>query len=152
MAAITTTQVRAAGLAPASTDRAGFPGDVVLDFELDGAKLTVAATDTVDMFDLPAYAGVTVKAAAITVVRAGTATGTVDIQIAGTDVTGLTAWATDAAAGTKLVKLATAANTTVNTTSATAIALQQNTAGLGNGKIRVRLFCTLLEAQSATPV
>lgn len=152
MAAFTTTQVRAAGLAPASTDRAGFPGDVVLDFELDGAKLTVAAADTVNMFDLPAYAGVIVKAAAITVVRAGTATGTVDIQIAGTDVTGLTGWATDAAAGTKLVKLATAANTTVNTTSATAIALQQNTAGLGNGKIRVRLFCTLLEAQSATPV
>lgn len=152
MAAITIAQLRAKGVNPASTDTAGFPGDVVLDFELDGSKYTVAAADTVDFFALPDLAGMIVKGAAVTVVRPGTATGTVDIQIGGTDVTGLTGWATDAAAGTKLVKLATAANTVVNAGAASYVRLQQNTAGLGNGKIRVRVFGTLLEAPSATPV
>jgi len=40
----------------------------------------------------------------------------------------------------------------VNTGSASFIRLQQNTVGLGIGKIRVRIFGTLLEAPSATPV
>lgn len=152
MAAITIAQLRAKGVNPASTDIAGFPGDVILDFELDGGKYAVAAADTVDFFELPALAGMIVTAAAVTVVRPGTATGTIDLQIGGTDVTGLTGWATDATAGTKLVKVATAANTVVNTSSASYVRLQQNTAGLGNGKLRVRVFGTLLEAQSATPV
>ena len=160
MAAITIAQLRAKGVNPASTDKVAFPGDVVLDFELDGSKYTVAAADTVDFFEIPAYAGFIAKAAAVTVVRPGTASGTVDIQIGGADVKGLTAWATDAAAGTKLVKLAigTVATTdstpanVINTTSASYIRLQQNTAGLGTGKIRVRVFGTLVEAPAATPV
>jgi hypothetical protein len=165
MAAKTIANLRTAGLAPASTDRASFPGEIMLDFELDGAKMAVAATDTVDFFEIPAYAGFVVHAAAITVVRAGTATGTVDIQIGGADVTGLTAWATDAAAGTQLIKVAsgTVAGTEtggvvtgtnvpariINTSSASYVRLQQNTAALGSGLIRVRVFGTLLAAPSA---
>lgn len=165
MAAKTIANLRTAGLAPASTDRASFPGEIMLDFELDGAKLAVAAADTVDFFEIPAYAGFIVHAAAFTVVRAGTATGTVDLQIGGADVVGLTGWATDAAAGTQLVKLAsglvagtnaadvvTGTNVpanVVNTTSASFIRLQQNTAALGSGLIRVRVFGTLLAAPSA---
>ena len=157
MAAYTIAQMRTAGVNPATTDSAGFPGDVVIDYELDGLKKAVAATDTVDFFEIPAYAGFIPTAAAITVVRAGTATGTVDLQIGGADVPGLTGWATDATAGTKLVKLATgvvsgAVNTpsaVINTTTASYIRLQQNTAALGSGKIRVRVFGTLLESPSA---
>jgi hypothetical protein len=149
MAAKTIANLRTAGLAPASTDRASFPGEVILDFELDGSKLAVAAADTVDMFEIPAYAGFIVTAAAVTVVRPGTATGTMDIQVGGTDVTGLTAWATDAAGGTQLIKLATAANTVVNTTTASYVRVQQNTAALGSGLVRVRVFGKVLSAVSA---
>jgi hypothetical protein len=165
MAAKTIANLRTAGLAPASTDRASFPGEIMLDFELDGAKMAVAATDTVDFFEIPAYAGFVVHAAAITVVRAGTATGTVDLQIGGADVVGCTAWATDAAAGTQLIKVAsgTVAGTEadgvvagtnvpariINTTAASYVRLQQNTAALGSGLIRVRVFGTLLAAPSA---
>lgn len=149
MAAITTAQLRAAGLAPASTDTVGFPGPVTLDFTLDGNKRAVAAADTVDFFDLPAFTGMIVTAAAITVVRPGTATGTASIQVGGANVTGLTAWALDAAAGTKLVKLATGTNTVVNTGTASAVRLLISTAALGTGLIRVRVFGTLLESPSA---
>jgi hypothetical protein len=149
MAAKTIANLRTAGLAPASTDRASFPGEVIMDFELDGSKLAVAATDTVDFFEIPAYAGFIVTAATVTVVRPGTATGTMDIQVGGTDVTGLTAWATDAAAGTQLVKLATAANTVVNTTTASYVRVQQNTVALGSGLVRVRVFGKVVSAASA---
>lgn len=149
MADITIAQLRAAGLAPASTDRAGFPGDIILDFEIDGAKRAVAATDTVSFFEIPDKAGMLIQAAAITVVRPGTASGTVDIQLGGSDVTGLTAWATDAAAGTQLVKLATAANTVVNAGAASFVRLQQNTAALGSGCLRIRVFGKLFSAPSA---
>lgn len=166
MAAKTIANLRTAGLAPASTDRASFPGEVMLDFELDGSKMAVAATDTVDFFEIPALAGFIVHAAAVTVVRPGTATGTVDLQIGGADVVGLTGWATDAAAGTQLVKIASGAvagtnsaedevtgtsvpSNVINTTSASHIRLQQNTAALGSGLIRVRVFGTLLSAPSA---
>lgn len=149
MAAKTIANLRTAGLAPASTDRASFPGEVIMDFELDGSKLAVAATDTVDFFEIPAYAGFIVTAATVTVVRPGTATGTMDIQVGGADVTGLTAWATDAAAGTQLVKLATAANTVVNTTTASYVRVQQNTVALGSGIVRVRVFGKVVSAASA---
>lgn len=149
MTAKTIANLRTAGLAPASTDRASFPGEVMMDFELDGSKLAVAATDTVDFFEVPAYAGFIVTAASVTVIRPGTATGTMDIQVGGADVTGLTAWATDAAAGTQLIKLATAANTVVNTTAASYVRVQQNTVALGSGLIRVRVFGKVLAAASA---
>lgn len=157
MAAKTIANLRTAGLAPASTDRASFPGEVIMDFELDGSKLAVAATDTVDFFEIPAYAGFIIHAAAVTVVKPGTATGTMDIQIGGADAKGLTGWATDAAAGTQLVKLAigtvASADSTpasvVNTTSASYIRVQQNTAALGAGIVRVRVFGKVLSAASA---
>jgi hypothetical protein len=149
MTAKTIANLRTAGLAPASTDRASFPGEVMMDFTLDGSKLAVAANDTVDFFEVPAYAGFIVTAASVTVVRPGTATGTMDIQVGGADVTGLTAWATDAAAGTQLIKLATAANTVVNTTAASYVRVQQNTVALGSGLIRVRVFGKVLAAASA---
>lgn len=157
MAAKTIANLRTAGLAPASTDRASFPGEVIMDFELDGSKLAVAATDTVDFFEIPAYAGFVIHAAAVTVVKPGTATGTMDIQIGGADAKGLTGWATDAAAGTQLVKLAigtvASADSTpasvVNTTSASYIRVQQNTAALGAGIVRVRVFGKVLSAPSA---
>lgn len=157
MANYTIAQMRAAGIQPASTDAASFPGRVVLDYSLDGTKKAIAATDTVDIFEIPAYAGFIIESAAVTVVAAGTATGTMDIQIGGADAKGLTAWATDAAAGTKLVKLAIGAvvsadNTpasVINTTTASYIRLQQNTAALGSGKLRVRIVGTMLEAPSA---
>ena len=165
MAAKTIANLRTAGLAPASTDRASFPGEVMLDFELDGSKMAVASGDTVDFFEIPAYAGFVVHAAAVTVVRAGTSSGTIDLQIGGADVAGCTGWATDAAAGTQLLKGATGVvdgtatdgvvagtNTparVINTTSASYVRLQQNTAALGSGLIRVRVFGTLLAAPSA---
>ena len=52
----------------------------------------------------------------------------------------------------KLVKLATAANTIVNTGTATTVKAQINTAGVGAGKFRIRLWATLLAAPSGTPV
>jgi hypothetical protein len=148
MAAYTTTQLRTVGIQPASTDAASYPGPVVLEFDFDGAKRSTAATDTVDFFDIPALSGFIVRAASLTVVRPGTATGTADIQLGGVDVTGLTAWALDAAAGTQLVKLATAANTVVNAGSASAVRLQINTVGVGTGRFRVRVFGDMLTAAS----
>lgn len=150
MTAFTTANMLAAGIQAAGTDRAGQPGVVVLDYVLDGSKKTIAAADTVDIFDIPAYAGAIVDAAAVTVITPGTASGTLAVQVGGSSVTGLTAWATDAAAGTKLVKLATAANTVVNTSSASSVRLLQSTAGLGTGKIRVRVWLTILEAPNGT--
>ena len=149
MPAYTTAQLRTVGIQPAALDPAGLPGFMMFDYEFDGAKRSTVATDTVDMFDLPAFAGLIVHAASLTVSRPGTATATADIQIGGVDVTGLTAWALDAAAGTKLVKLATAANTIVNTGTASAIRLQINTAGAGVGRFRIRVWATLLDAQPA---
>jgi len=149
MTAKTIDNLRSAGLTPASTDRAAFPGNVVLDFTIDGAKMAVGAADTVDFFELPAFAGMIVTAAAVTVIRPGTAAGTLAVQIGGTSVTGLTAWATDAAAGTKLIKLGTAANTVVNTGTASYVRLLQSTAALGNGLLRVRVFGTIVEAPSS---
>lgn len=152
MADYTIAQLRTAGIQPASTDPVALPGFMVFDYEFDGTKRSTAATDTIAMFEIPALAGMIVHAAALTVVRAGTASATADIQLNTTDVTGLTAWQLDATAGTKLVKLATAANTIINTGSATTMRLQINTAGVGAGKFRVRVWATLLASPSGTPV
>lgn len=149
MADYTTAQLRAVGIPPASTDAESFPGVCIFEYDFDGTKRSTAAADTLAFFDLPAYAGMIVRAAALTIVKPGTASATADIQLAGTDVTGLTAWALDAAAGTQLIKLATAANTVVNTSSASTLRLQINTAGVGAGRFRVRVFAELLAAPSA---
>lgn len=150
----TIANLRTVGISPAGMDRAGGPGPVVLEYEFDGAKRSTVATDTVDLFEIPALAGFIVDGAAVSVVRPGTATVTLAVTIgasgaAGTAVTGLTAWAGDAAAGTRLVKLATAANTVVSAGSSNFLKLQFGTAGAGTGRYRVRIFGTLLEAASA---
>jgi len=155
MANYTIAQLRTVGINPAGTDFAGSPGPFYIEYEFDGSKRSTAANDTADMFEFPAYAGVVIDGAAVTVVKAGTATATLSVTLgaaaaAGTAVTGLTAWAADAAAGTKLVKLATAANSLITTTASGFVKLQVLTAGAGSGKFRVRVFGRILEAASAT--
>lgn len=156
MANYTIAQLRTVGINPAGTDRPAGPGKIVLEFEFDGAKRTTVANDTVDLFEVPAFAGFVVDAASVSTARAGTATATAQITLgasgaAGTAVTGLTAWAADAAAGTKLVKLATAANSIISTTTSNFVKLQFLTAGAGTGKYRIRVYGTILEAASANP-
>ena len=163
MANFTITQVRNGGNNPASVDMEGTPGAFYMEYDIDATKkpgvagvpTTIAATDTVDMLELPAYAGVVIEGAAVTVVKPGTATCTIGVTLgaaaaAGTAVTGLTAWAADAAAGTKLVKLATAANSLINTSAVGYVKLQFSTAAPGAGRYRVRVFGRILEAPSAT--
>jgi len=149
MPALTIAQLRASGQAPAAADRAGFPGDIILEADVDGAKLAIGSTDTLDLFELPPRAGFIVTAAAVTVMRPGTASGVLSVQVGGSNVTGLTAWSTAAAAGTKEIKLATGANTVINTTTASFIRVLQGTAALGTGRYRIRIFGTLLEAPDA---
>lgn len=155
MANYTIAQLRTVGINPAGSDNAGAPGPFYIEYEFDGAKRSTVANDTADMFEFPAYAGVQIEGAAITTVKAGTASSTFSITLgatgaAGTAVTGLTAWAADATAGTKLVKLATAANSLINTTASGFIKLQVLTGGAGSGKYRVRVFGRILEAPAAT--
>jgi hypothetical protein len=49
-----------------------------------------------------------------------------------------------------LVKLATAANSLINTTASGFVKMQVLTGGAGAGKYRVRVFGRILEAPSAT--
>lgn len=155
MANYTIAQLKTVGIAPAASSAFSSPTqDVVLEYFFDGTKRSTVASDTVDLFEIPAYAGFVVDSAAVTIVAAGTATCTVGVTLgaaaaAGTAVTGLTAWAADAAAGTKLIKLATAANSSISGASSTFVKLQFSTAALGTGKVRVRVFGRLLEAPSA---
>jgi len=144
MATFTTAQMAAAGVPPASLSTAGTPGAVMLEYILDGKKRAIAATDIVTMFDIPAYAGFVVTGATVSVLTAGTATCTMDVGIAGTDITGATA--VDMATVGDTVKIATGANSVATAGTASSLTLQFNTAGLGNGKARVRVYGTLLDA------
>lgn len=144
MANHTIAEFRAVGIQPAALSHPGLNGPTVWEYVLDGnAGRTVAAADTVDIFAVAAKAGVVIHAASLETIIPGTASGTLDIQIApaGTpaDVTGLTAWALDATAGTKLIKFATAANVATHT-AATTIRLEINVAGLGSGRWIVKIY------------
>lgn len=139
MATFTTAQMLAAGVAPAGMDRAGFPGPFVLEYVLDGTKKAIAAADIVTIFDIPAYTYLSVAGASISVQAGSTASCTIDVGIAGTDITGLTAF-DPTTAGTKDHKAASGANTVETAGSASSLTLQFNTAGLGNGKITVRVY------------
>ena len=158
MANYTVAQLKALGIYSAASSASSYPSqNVVLEYFFDGTKRSTVAADTVDLFEIPAFAGFVVDSAAMTVVAPGTATCTVGVTLgaaaaAGTAVTGLTAWAADAAAGTKLVKLATAANTSISGASSTFVKLQFSTAALGTGKVRVRVYGRLIEAPSAALV
>jgi len=144
MATFTTAQMLAAGQNPMSTDAASFPGPVVFEYLLDASKKAIAAADFVTMFDIPVYTGLIISGATLEVLRAGAATSTIDLGIATTDITGLTAF--DAATVGKSTKLATAANTVVTTGTASSLTLQVNTAGLSTGLFRIRVYGTLLSA------
>ena len=151
MANYTIAQLKAVGINPATTDTFSFPGPIVLEYVFDGSKRTTAATDTVDLYEIPALTGFVVDAAAVTNMVPGTATATIAVTLgaagaAGTAVTGLTAWDAAAAGGTKLVKLATAANSSIATTTSNFVKLQIGTAGAGLGKYRVRVYGRVLEA------
>jgi len=148
MTARTIAQYRAVGVQPAALSSHGVPGPFILEYKLfgDQSGITTVATDTIELFTVPAYAGVLIHAGALKTIIAGTASTTLDVQLNTTDVTGLTAWAADATAGTQLVKVATAANTLVATSSDLTIKVQINTGGLGSGEWRLRLFGVLLEA------
>lgn len=138
MATFTTAQMLAAGQNPASTDVASLPGYVVFEYLLDASKKTIAAADIVTAWDIPTYTAVVIDGASLEVLRAGTATATVDVGIAGTDITGLTAF--DAATVGKSNKLASGANSVVTTSTASSLTLQVNTAGLGTGLFRFRIY------------
>jgi len=142
MATFTIAQMLAAGVPPAALDVAGTPGMFMAEWELDGAKKAIAATDFCTFFEIPTYTQCHILSAGVEILRAGTASGTIDIGIAGTDITGLTAWATDGTAGTKLVKAATvaAAQAVITTSSVSTLTVQQNTAALGVGRYRIRVF------------
>lgn len=139
MATYTTAQMLAAGVNPAAADRAGFPGPLLLEYVLDGTKKAIAAADIVTIFDIPTYTYLTIAGASLSVQAASTASCTVDVGIAGTDITGLTAF-DPTTAGTKDHKVASGTNTVETTGTASSLTLQFNTAGLGNGKITVRIY------------
>jgi len=158
MANYTIDQLHTVGIAPATHTGIGMPDhSLMLEYYFDGTKRSTATADTVDIFEIPAYAGFVVDSAAVTVVAPGTAACTIGVTLgaaaaAGTAVTGLTAWSAAAAAGTKLVKLATAANSSIATATPTYVKLQFSTAAAGTGKFRVRVFGRFLEAPSAALV
>jgi hypothetical protein len=144
MATFTTAQMLAAGVPAASTDAFSTPGDVTFEYILDGSKKAIATSDVVNVFDIPTYTGVVISGAAVSVSKAGTASGALSVCIGTTDVTGLTAF--DTATVGESVKLATAANTVVTTGTAGTLAIKMSTAGLGSGIIRVRIFAEVLKA------
>lgn len=144
MATFTTAQMKAAGVNSAGTDRASFPGPVVFEYILDASKKTIAAADFVTFFDIPTYTGVLITGASLAVLEAGAATSTMDVGIAGTDVTGLTAF--DMATVGESTKLATAANSVITTSTASSLTMQINTAGLSRGKFRLRVYATIMTA------
>lgn len=146
MATYTTAQMRAVGVPPAAMSGASTPGDVMFEYILDGTKRAIAATDVVHMHDIPANCGFIVRAAAVTILAPGPAGGLVSVGINGTPVTGLTAWSTADPAGTESVKLATGANTVITGGTPSNLSLQQTVAGLGNGKIKVRVFGEYLDS------
>lgn len=137
MATFTTADMLAAGMA-VSTDKAFTNGPFTIEFTVDGSKKTIAAGDIVNLFDIPTYCGVLIQAASVTTLVAGTASGAPEVGIAGTAATGLTGF-DSATAGARAVKFATAANTVATTSSASAITYKQLTAGLGGGKLRIRV-------------
>lgn len=145
MATYTTAQMAASGIMPATaSDAASTPGPVIIEYFLDASKKAIAAADIVTFLDIPAATGIVVSGATLEVIVAGTATATIDVGIAGTDITGLTAF--DAATVGKSIKLATAANSVITTSGTSSLTLQVNTAGLGSGKFRVRVYGDIIKA------
>lgn len=144
MTARTIAQYRAAyiPIQPAGIDIHGLPGHFMLEYRLlgDDSGITTVATDTIEIFTVPTLTGIEVFGASLKTIKAGTASSTLDIQLNTTDVTGFTAWALDATAGTQLVKVATGADTLVATSSDLTMKVQINTGGLGAGEWIIRVW------------
>lgn len=150
MATYTTTQLKTVGINPAAVSPASTPGFMVLDWIFDGSKRSTTSTDILQFYDLPAYCAVGVTAAAITVVKAATTNSNVDLRAGGSNITGLTAWDLDATAGTKLIKAATSGPLyTINTSSASALECELDTAAVGSGIFRLRMWLIVAEAPSS---
>lgn len=144
MAAFTIAQMQAAGINPGLTDAASFPGFVVIDYVIDGSKKAVASTDTVEFYTVPTGASLLILGASVYVNVAATASANFDLGIwasSHTNITGLTAFDLDAAAGTNVHKAATAANLAASTNRLT---LEMDTAALGSGNIRIRVYGILM--------
>jgi hypothetical protein len=144
MAALTIAQMLAAGVNPGLTDTASFPGGVVMEYTIDGSKRAVGATDTVEFYTVPTGASLLILGASVYVDTAATTNANFDLGIwasSHTNITGLTAFDLDAAAGTNVHKAATAANVAA---SGNRLTLEMDTAALGNGVIRIRVYGVLM--------
>lgn len=137
MATFTTADMLAAGMSVSTSD-ATVNGAFTIEWIIDGSKKTIATNDVINLFDIPAYCGVIVQGASYTLLTPGTASGAAEIGIAGTAATGLTGINT-ATANSRAALLATAVNTVATTGTASTITYKQLTAGLGGGKVRVRV-------------
>lgn len=145
MATYTTAQMAAAGVMPATaSDAASTPGPVIIEYFLDASKKAIAANDVVTFLDIPANTGVVITAATLEVIVAGAATSAIAVGIAGSNVTGLTAF--DAATVGKSIKQASGSNSVITTSGTSSLTLQVSTAGLGSGKFRVRIYGDILKA------
>jgi len=144
MAALTIAQMLAAGVNPGLTDAASSPGDVVMEYTIDGSKKAVGATDTVEFYTVPTGASLLILGASVYVDTAATTNANFDLGIwasSHTNITGLTAFDLDAVAGTNVHKAATAANVAA---SGNRLTLEMDTAALGNGVIRIRVYGVLM--------
>lgn len=144
MAANTLAQMLAAGVNPGLTDSASFPGFVVLEYTIDGSKKAIGATDTVEFYQVPTGASLHILGASVYVAASATATANFDLGIwaaSHTNVTGLTAFDLDAAAGTNVHKVATAANLAA---SGNKLTFEMDTAALGAGVVRIRVYGVLM--------
>jgi len=137
MATYTTADMLAAGMS-VSTNQASVNGPFTIEWLIDGTRKTIASGDIVNLLDVPPYCAAIVQAATVTTQAAGTASGAPEIGIAGTACTGLTGFDSATLAARKAL-LATAANTVATTGTASAITYKQLTAGLGAGKLRIRV-------------
>jgi len=145
MAAVTIAQMLAAGVPAGLADKPSSPGYVVIDYLLDGSKKAIGSTDTVEFYQVPTNASLIVQAASVQVITAATATANFDLGIwvsSATDITGLTAFDLDVAA-VHTHKAATAANVAV---SGSKLIATMDTATLGGGVIRIRVFGILAHA------
>ena len=137
MTTFTAADMQAVGIA-GSTNEPALSGPFTIEWIIDGSKKAIAQNDIVELLVLPAYTGAIIQAASVTTLAGGTATGAPEIGIAGTAVTGLTGF-DSATANARAVKYATGNNTVSAGASAQAITYKQLTAGLGNGKLRIRV-------------
>lgn len=145
MATITNAQLLAAGAVLGAIDKPGTPGECVIEWQHSGAKRIAAATDIFEFFPIPAFCGLIVVAAALEVIKPTAAAATLDLGIGGTDMTTATAWALNAAAGTKLIKYITGANTVTSSGSIQQLTAQINSQAFDAGaEFKLRVFGTLI--------